>query len=334
MEGTTVNEHSLEVLQQFNIAVEKTTRGRGSYLVWSDKGLLQLFEYNGTEARLEFESKLLSYMIEAGFNNVDMLCRTREGELFCKDYAGTKYILKKCFNGKECDIKKQSDIVKAVETLANLHRLLECIKDEELRAYEVSSICLLEEYKKHNRELKRVRSFIRSKNRRTKFEYDILACFEEYYSYATEAYCALEESDYGILRARALKNYSICHGTYNYHNVLLVDNDVAVVNFNHANVNLQLEDLYFFLRKVMEKHDWDVRLGNLIIDKYSSIKPISDSEWQVLKILLMYPEKYWKILNQYNNSRKSWIPDKNVEKLRAVYGKQQKKMEFVKQNWT
>ena len=329
-----MNEHSLEVLEQFNIVVEKTTRGRGSYLVWSDKGLFQLFEYNGTEARLSFESKLLSYIVETGFEYVDEIYRTKEGELSCKDYAGTKYILKKCFNGKECDIKKHSDIVKAVETLANLHRLLEHIKDEELRTYDVNSLCLLEEYKKHNRELKRVRSFIRNKNRRTKFEYDILGCFEEYHGYAIDATCALEESGYGLLREQALKNFSICHGTYNYHNVLLVDNDIAVVNFNHANVNLQLEDLYFFLRKVMEKHDWDVKIGSQIIDKYSSIKPISNSEWQVLKILLMYPEKYWKILNQYNNSRKSWIPDKNVEKLQAVYDKQQKKMDFVKKNWT
>ena len=334
MEGTTVNEHSLEVLEQFNIVVEKTARGRGSYLVWSDKGLFQLFEYNGTEARLGFESKLLSYIVEAGFENVDMIYRTKEDELFCKDYAGVKYILKRCFCGKECDIKKHSDILKAVDTLAGLHILLSKVKDESIRAYESNSICLLEQYRKHNRELQRVRTFIRNKNRRTKFEYDIIACFDEYYSYAVDAYYALEESDYGLLRAQALKDYSICHGTYNYHNVLLMDNGVAVVNFNHANANLQLEDLYFFLRKIMEKHDWDVRLGSQIIDKYSSIKPITNSEWQVLKILLMYPEKYWKILNQYNNSRKSWIPDKNVEKLQAVYDKQQKKMDFVKKNWT
>ena len=333
MEGTTVNEHSLEVLGQFDIVVDKTARGRGSYLVWSDKGLFQLFEYCGTEARLEFESRLLMYIGKAGFENVDTIYKTKEDMLFCKDYAGVKYILKRCFSGKECDIKKHSDIIKAVETLARLHLLLDNIDDEELREYECNSVSLMEQYKKHNREMQRVRTYIRNKNRRTKFEYNILTGFEEYYSYAVDAYSALEDSDYDVLREQAIKDFHICHGSYNYHNVLLVDNGVAVVNFNHANVNLQLEDLYFFVRKVMEKHDWDVRLGSQIIDKYSSIKPISESEWQVLKIFLMYPEKYWKILNQYNNSRKSWIPDKNVEKLQAVYDKQQKKMEFVKNIW-
>ena len=328
-----MNEHSLEVLGQYDMVVERTARGRGTYLVWTDKGLYQLFEYNGTDARITFERKLLSYISEAGFENVDMICTTKEGELYCKDFAGTKYILKKCFSGKECDIKKNGDIMKAVDTLARLHLLLERIKDEELRVYDVSATSLLEQYKKHNRELKRVRTFIRSKNRRTKFEYDILNYFDKYYSYAMDAYVALEESGYEELRRQALQDFSICHGTYNYHNVLMIDSNVAVVNFDHANVNVQLEDLYFFLRKVMEKHDWDVKLGSQIIDKYNQVKSISEGEWKVFKVMLMYPEKYWKILNQYNNSRKSWIPDKNVEKLQAVYGKQHLKMDFVNNIW-
>ena len=333
MEGIIVNEHSLEVLGQYDLVVEKTARGRGTYLVWTDRGLYQLFEYNGTEARLDFERKLLLYLEEAGFENVDIIYKTKEEELFSKDYAGTKYILKKCFSGKECDIKKSSDINKAVDVLARLHILLGNIKDEELRAFEINSTSLLEQYEKHNRELKRVRTFIRNKNRRTKFEYDILSNFDEYYSYAIDAYNALEECDYSLLREQAVNNFSICHGMFNYHNVLMVDSGVAVVNFDHANVNVQLEDLYFFLRKVMEKHDWDVKLGSQIIDKYSAVKPISLGEWQVLKVMLMYPEKYWKILNQYNNARKSWIPDKNMEKLKAVYEKQQRKLDFVNEIW-
>ena len=334
MEGTIVNEHSLDVLNQYDLVVEKTARGRGTYLAWTDKGIYQLFEYNGTEARLNFEWNLLMYIMEMGFENMDILYRTKEGGLYCRDFYGTKYIMKKYFNGKECDLKKESDILKATETLARLHLLIEHVENEELIKYGNSSTSLIEQYEKHNREMNRVRRFIRNKNRRTKLEYDILGKFDEYYGYATDAYKAIKESNYSILREKSLKEGSICHGTYNYHNVLMVDRDVAVVNFDHANINVQIEDVYFFLRKVMEKHDWNVRLGDQIINKYGSIKPISNEEWNVFKIMLMYPEKYWKVLNQYNNARKSWIPDKNACKLQAVYGKQELKMEFVKNIWT
>lgn len=329
-----MNEHSLEVLCQYDIVVEKTARGRGTYLVWTDKGIYQLFEYNGTEARLDFERKLLMYIMEAGFDNVDLIYKTKEDGLLCRDFYGTKYILKKYFDGKECDLKKDADIYKAVETLARLHLLINRIEDEELIKYGNNSTSLIEQYEKHNREMNRVRKFIRNKNRKTKFEYDILCKFDEYYGYAVDAYKALEESDYDKLRGKSLKDCSVCHGTYNYHNVLMVDKDVAVVNFDHANINVQLEDVYFFLRKVMEKHDWNVKLGYQMINRYGAIKSISNEEWEVFKIMLMYPEKYWKVLNQYNNARKSWISDKNACKLQAVYEKQELKMDFVKKIWT
>ena len=81
MEGKAVNEHSLEVLNQYEISVEKTARGRGTYLIWSDKNMYQLFEYNGTDARLGFLRRLLTYIFEAGFENVDILYGPKEGEL-------------------------------------------------------------------------------------------------------------------------------------------------------------------------------------------------------------------------------------------------------------
>lgn len=79
----------------------------------------------------------------------------------------------------------------------------------------------------------------------------------------------------------------------------------------------------------MEKHDWDVQLGCLILDKYQIVRPLKAEEMRMLCIMMSYPEKFWKVLNQYNNSNKSWIPDKNIEKLKAVYRQQELKIKFV-----
>ena len=45
--------------------------------------------------------------------------------------------------------------------------------------------------------------------------------------------------------------------------------------------------------------------------------------------LLSYPEKFWKIINQYINSNKSWIPDKNVDKLRKVIEQNERRRELI-----
>ena len=53
---------------------------------------------------------------------------------------------------------------------------------------------------------------------------------------------------------------------------------MATTNFEKAHVGIQIYDLYQFIRKVMEKNDWDILYGNNIIEIYDRIRPISKDE--------------------------------------------------------
>lgn len=325
-----MNERNLEVLNLYDIEVNKVMRGREAYLVWTDKGFFRLSEYEGNGGRLSYEEALLGYIENNSHLNVDRLVRTKEGELFGEDIYGTKYILKKWYEGNECDVKKQNDLLKGIHTLAELHKVLYMIKDEAVLCNAPINESVISEYNRYNEELKRVRNFIRKRARKTQFEYDVLARFEEYYGYAEESYKQLVESGIHRIEYEAKENCSICHGAYNYHNIIMMSQGVAVVNFDHSGRGPQIIDLYLYIRKVMEKHDWNIQLGHQLLERYDHVKAITDDELKILRIMLSYPEKYRKLLNQYNNSNKSWIPDKNSEKLRTIYKQQELKMTFAK----
>ena len=81
--------------------------------------------------------------------------------------------------------------------------------------------------------------------------------------------------------------------------------------------------------QVMEKYNWESRVFYRLVDEYDRICPLSDEEMELLMVLLSYPEKFWKIINQYINANKSWIPDKNVEKLRKVIDQNSRKRELI-----
>ncbi len=325
-----MSDRCLEALSLYDIEVEKTVRGRGAYLVWTDKGLYRLSEYTGTEGRITYEAEILDYLKSVGFERVDYVISTLEEKLYAEDAMGTKYILKHWYEGRECDVKKISDVMTAMQTLACFHMCTEHVKNEKIVSLAPQSDSMLEEYKRHNRELRRVRNFMRDRTRKSQFEYDVLAHFDEYYNYAEEACNDLEESGLEAMEQAAWERCSICHGTYNYHNLIMGATNIAVVNFNHSEKGMQIRDLYFFLRKVMEKHDWNVQLGSKMLEQYQMIKNISSNELKILRIMMSYPEKFWKVLNRYNNSNKSWIPDKNVEKLEVVYRQQELKKEFAR----
>lgn len=91
--------------------------------------------------------------------------------------------------------------------------------------------------------------------------------------------------------------YAVCHGEPDYHHILIGNGYTAVTEFNQMHLGVQMEDLYYFLRKIMEKHDWNERLGRQVMESYERVLPVSEVERQVLYYLFLYPEKYWKQIN-------------------------------------
>ena len=102
-------------------------------------------------------------------------------------------------------------------------------------------------------------------------------------------------------------------------------------NFEKFKRDVQVEDLYYFLRKVMEKQGWKVRLGDNMLNAYSAIRPLSGDEIEYLKIRLIYPEKFWKVANSYYHSNKAWISAKSIEKLDMAIRQTEEKKRFLEE---
>ena len=121
----------------------------------------------------------------------------------------------------------------------------------------------------------------------------------------------------------------LSHGDVNQHHVLITPQGIAMIEFNKLHFGLQIEDLYHFMRKAMEKHDWNITLGLSILDVYDRVLPMTEKDRKRLYYLLLYPEKYWKQINFYYNTNKAWIPAKNVEKLKNLEEQEENKGKFL-----
>ena len=60
MGGSKVNEKDLVILEQYDLHVQSTRRGRGSFLCDTDRGLVQVTEFSGSQERLFFQNRVLS----------------------------------------------------------------------------------------------------------------------------------------------------------------------------------------------------------------------------------------------------------------------------------
>ena len=330
MEGTRMNDWNTEVTGQYELEVENLRKGRGAWILETDRGLKLLKEYKGSVKRLEFEEMVLDVVKDVGTLKVDQYVRNREGELLSTAGDGTRFIVKSWFSDRECDLKDTREILSAVRQIAVLHKLLRNVEArEEWNLKSMISPPLYEAMDKHNRELKKARAFIRGKRRKNEFELSVIASFDQFLNQAKKARDGMEQVF--LREGDALKeSYFVCHGELNQHHILMGKTYVAVTEFNKMHLGLQVEDLYHFMRKVMEKHDWNMTLGNAMLDSYERVLPMSETERECLYYLFLYPEKYWKQINFYYNANKAWIPARNTEKIEGLKVQQENRERFIR----
>ena len=310
-----MNEKYAEVLSQYELEILEVKRGRGAWLCETGQGLKLLREYKGTLKRLEFEDQVFSQMEKTGQLHLDRYLRNRDGELISLIDDGSRWIVKDWYADRECNLKDGKEILSAIEQIAHLHKMLRQIEFKE--EWNLGSILVqlpAEEMERHNRELVRARSFIRNKRKKSEFEMCVMGNYNVFFEQALEA-C---EGMTSLCGSQLKGEEYLCHGDLNQHHLLMCTHDVAIVEFNRMHKGVQMEDLYHFMRKAMEKHDWNLRLGMAMLENYSKILPLSARDRTCLYYLFLYPEKYWKQINFYYNANKAWIPARNFEKLKDL----------------
>ncbi len=356
-----MEDRSQEAIKKYRLKVYNIYRARGAFLLETDCGLKLYKCFEGSRNRALFENKVKEHLYQNGYFNTDLFVRTLEDDIVSEDSAGCQYIMKNWFWGEECNLKELSQIEMASANLAKLHCILRNVEFTKEQIEHNISADLTETFEKRNRELKRVRGYIRDKRQKNEFEISYLNYYDDFYEQGLLAAEKLANSSYAQMLAASIREQQVCHGNYTYHNIIMLKNKteamskayvppgwinrqplsvtdlsaacnqlIATTNFEKSYIGLQISDLYQFVRKVMEKNDWDILYGSNMIEAYDKIKPISKEELNILYVLLLYPEKFWKITNFYYNGKKAWVSGRNIQKLNSIGEQNVKKEMFLK----
>lgn len=313
-------------ITKYDLTVRKRYRSRGGWILETNAGPKLLREYETINSHFQIENKIKKHLMENGFSMVDDVVPNRDGEPVTELDTGEKYVIYNWFSGDECDLKSESCLFAAGENLGNLHEAASGFEQPGTETGEVGG--LLEQFRRHNRELKRVNSYMKNKKRKSEFEIYAINCFREYYEKACEAADRLEHCSY--YEKIAGQSSHICHGDYNYHNLIMTSHGTATIGFEKTGYGIQLLDLTYFMRKALEKNGWQSNVGEAVLRGYDKSNTLSADQLDLIYIILAYPEKYWKLMNHYINRKKSWLSAKSLEKLKNVRTLEKYREEFLK----
>lgn len=352
-----------EVIGQYGLRVLEKRRVRGGILLETDDGFFTLTGYKENLARLSFTEQVKQELIEQGYLYVDQGIRNINGEWLTKDHMGDRWHMKRWHAGKECNLSDEVQVQKAAAHLAALHRLLVMGVREELplqAAQTEHQIINLKEagstppaneqeaisdfadrivqknmeatFERRTKEMRRVYNYVKQKKRKNDMEIRLLNLFSPFSEQAEQAVDELKKIGYRELLEDEVNAGKIFHGSYSYHNVLFGENGkVITTNFEKSAYGIQIVDLYDFLRKFLEKNNWEIHRGIRVLNAYMEEKPLEKREGAFLYILLSFPEKFWKQMNFYYNGKKSWMSMKNLDKIRKIEQQEENRRKFLKE---
>ncbi len=313
-----MNDKAVNVLEQYDMTVNRTFKGRGTIICDTDQGMRVLKEYRGRTEKLELLFQLQGKLKDS--LRTDTLIRTKEGALFVKDIDNSVYILEEQVEGKECSYKNEEDIVKACGAMAKLHLKFMTPQSEKICVMPV--FFYADEMERHTIECKRVRNYLRKLHNKTEFERALLKEYDYFLEKAVAVTRRAREESQAEYEAYVNSNGLYCHGDYQYHNVIFGKGSsgayTGIVNLEHFAHDAGARDFYLLFRKISEKCDWSLDMAQSMLDAYQNRRVFPPIEWRSLCLRLEYPEKFWKIINFYYNSRKSWMPNRNYDKLESL----------------
>ena len=107
-------DYGLSVLEQYGLTAFTSGRVRGALLCQTEKGPVILREFHGSEKKLSMQQQLLEKLKKQNCF-VDAYLRNQEGVLVSRDKDAIPYTAQIWFEGRECDTKSETDILKKLE---------------------------------------------------------------------------------------------------------------------------------------------------------------------------------------------------------------------------
>jgi spore coat protein I len=316
------------VSEIFGLETRSLVPYKDTFMVVTSQGRKVVRKVPFSPERLLFVHGAKEHLAENGFKGIDRYLCTVDGQP-CFSFDNNNYTLTDFIDGRECSFENDGDVKRAAVALAEMHRAS--------RGYRAPGGCKVQDdlgklpgyFSKRLDDIRKMKK----QAKRGKGRFDQL--FLEYVNYFCElGEGALEElnaSGYDGLAERTKEEGLFCHHDYTHHNILLDAEKVTIVNFDYCCFELKVYDIANFIRRKMRKCEWDFSKTGLILDSYRAVEPLSNEELAVLKTILQFPQKFWRVVNRYYNSRRSWSERSFVARLQEVVDETGPHGEFIKQ---
>lgn len=311
----------------YGIRISNIRPYRAGYILDTNAGKKYIKACQYTKERIKFIHQAKMHLINNNFTQIDPYCLTFNNQPYI-EIDDIPYTMVDLIEGRECEFDDDHDVIKATEALALMHKAGHGFSPK--GTYIPSGLGKLPaSFKKRLEEIRKLRR--KAERERNSFDYLFLEYFDHFYKTGLKSLEILFASRYNKLVEQTQKEGMICHHDYSYQNILIKGDTTSIINFDYCSVELKIYDIVNILRRRMRKCNWDINKAKLILDAYRKIEPLDQDEMIVMKSMLQFPQKFWRVINRYYNSRRCWAQKNYTIMLQDVIQEKDAHESFMEQ---
>lgn len=305
----------------YGLKFRGATRTRTGLLCRTDRGLRELKKPRGSQENLRFAFDVKEQLRKNGFCNISRFYPALDGEPFYTQ-DGTLYSLEDITPAEALGEDDAAAFQRGAAALGEMHRAARGLKSD---AAHWDREHLPRLYAKRRGELAKIRH--RKEKRRSYDALDLLLLryYEPFMAQTAEAEQFLAAGGYAEAVDAAAEAGAFCHNAYKGESLRLTEDGALFIgSFDKCAAELPLADLAAYLRRYMKKTDGSPAGIEKMLDAYQKAMPLRRQDVLLLQGMLLYPEKFLRLVNRYYNRRRSCISPAMQERLCRAAEEEQK----------
>lgn len=284
--------------------------------------------------RIVYTYACTRYLHDGTYTGAELYLLTKDNLPYVM-MGNNPYVAVPVIRGRECALEEEADVVRAAGELARMHvagkgftvsKATEYVRkylptDYDKAPYvRVDAGKLPDIFTRRCTELQRFQRMARKSANPFDCAYSKMA--QDNIQKAESICKSLSEGVYEKALTQHYKDGAICHKDYTGHNVLFTSSKTIILNFDQCAIDLPVCDLVNLIKRRMRKSGWNVEAAWRMIDAYGTVRTLSYEEQKILYLMLAFPQKLWRVVNKYYNSRKTWCEKSCLMKLEEIQEEQ------------
>lgn len=314
-----------DVAEEFGIKPLNIYKCKYYYILNCSNGTYSFCQARPKAAKIIEIHNVKTELSSMGICNIDTYSVTKEGLPYVQR-DGRLYTITRFFGSNELNFLNSNQAALTLRSIGAIHRGLREMEKRTVYAAEENKNKVLEKY---IRELKDMLRIKKNMGKRI-WDMDISYAFDSFMERAEESVERLAELNYG-------ENPTYCHNGLKEGNIIYKKGRVYIIDWDNMKHLSYIEDIAFLVKRYMRKNCYysdkaDSPYMSLeeCLNRYSFYGGISDYDYEILRAVLWYPQRFIDTVKEGFRTGKTFLPSGVRRKLEECIAQKDFEEEYLR----